>query len=97
MVDIYRDTRYGVLQLEIGCLGFLYQLCVIIGGFGFGFVWCLWVSECRIDTGLIPNPTYRGSNPRIVLAVIGGAMSSSSIISSVSSSSFKEVLDLVGD
>lgn len=33
----------------------------------------------------------------MVLAVIGGAISSSSIISSVSSSSFNEVLDLVGD
>lgn len=41
--------------------------------------------------------TYRGNNPLIVLAVIGGAINSSSIISSVSSSSPNEVLDFVGD
>lgn len=41
--------------------------------------------------------THLGSNPRILLAVIGGAIKSSSIISSVSSSPVKEDDDFVGD
>lgn len=40
---------------------------------------------------------YRGKRPRMVLAVIGGAIKSSSIISSVSSSPVSEEEDLVGD
>lgn len=40
---------------------------------------------------------YRGKRPRIVLAVIGGAINSSSIISSVSSSPVNDDDDFVGD
>lgn len=40
---------------------------------------------------------YRGNNPRIELAVIGGAISNSSIINSVSSSHVNDDDDFVGD
>lgn len=40
---------------------------------------------------------YLGNSPRIVLAVIGGAIKSSSIMSSVSSSPVNDEEDFVGD
>lgn len=43
------------------------------------------------------SQTYRGNRPRIVLAVMGGAISNSSIISSVSSSPVSDDEDFVGD
>lgn len=50
-----------------------------------------------INTLIKDYNTYLGNNPRIVLAVIGGHISNSSIISSVSSSPVNDEFDLVGD